>query len=83
MAHRLEGVGEEVVDGRGDHSIEALKPEHLAQAGELLPAEGVVALDHVGENRREDEDEDVAADNHHREPRLRYSGEGGVREVWE
>ena len=33
MAHRLEGVGEEVVDGRGDDGVEALDAEE--EGGEV------------------------------------------------
>ena len=77
MAHRLEGVGEEV-DGRGDDGVEALDAEEKGGEVEAVAvvaavvvvgmaarhtwkpsilhrqessfAEGVVALDHVGED---------------------------------
>ena len=37
MAHRLEGVGEEVVDGRGDDGVEALDAEE-EEGGEAAVA---------------------------------------------
>jgi len=40
VAHRLEGVGEEVVDGRGDDGVEALDAEE-EEGGEV---EAVVAV---------------------------------------
>ena len=39
MAHRLEGVGEEVVDGRGDDGVEALDAE-VEEGGEVEAAAG-------------------------------------------
>ena len=41
MAHRLEGVGEEVVDGRGDDGVEALDAE---EEGGEVEVEAVVVV---------------------------------------
>ena len=43
MAHRLEGVGEEVVDGRGDDGVEALDAE-VEEGGEVEAAAVAVVV---------------------------------------